>query len=65
MPKTLEYIQEVNQIPTEDQGLKVNTIWSAVYRTHLVSSYISIEIIKKRIAREIEIYEILRKNPYP
>ncbi|KAL4935318.1 hypothetical protein BDV06DRAFT_234434 [Aspergillus oleicola] len=65
LPKTLEDLQEVKQITTEDRGPEVNTAWSAVYiKTPSLLAYIHGNL-EKQIAREIETCEILRKNPHP
>lgn len=64
-PKTLDDLQEVKQIPTEDRGPEVNDTWSAVYiKTPSLLAYIDGNL-DKQIAREVEICEILRKNPHP
>ncbi|KAL4934757.1 hypothetical protein BDV06DRAFT_208325 [Aspergillus oleicola] len=64
-PKTLDDLQEVKQIPTEDRGPEVNTTWSAVYvKTPSLLAYINGNL-ERQIAREVETCEILRKNPHP
>ncbi|CAG8905874.1 unnamed protein product [Penicillium egyptiacum] len=64
-PKTLEDLQEVKQIPTEDRGPDVNATWSAVHiKTPSLLSYIDGNL-EKQITREVETCEILRKNPHP
>ncbi|KAL2828623.1 kinase-like protein [Aspergillus pseudoustus] len=65
LPKTLEDLQEVKQIPTEDTGPEVNTAWSAVYiKIPSLLTYINGNL-EKQIAREVETCELLRKNPHP
>ncbi|KAL4878886.1 kinase-like domain-containing protein [Aspergillus karnatakaensis] len=64
-PKTLEDLQDLEQIPTKDRGPKINPGWSGVYiKTPSLLSYIDGDL-EKRIAREIKICEILRRNPHP
>lgn len=64
-PKTLDDLREVKQIPTEDRGPKVNTTWSAVYvKTPSLLAYVDGNL-EKKITREVEICEVLRKNPHP
>jgi serine/threonine protein kinase len=65
LPKTLEDLQEVKQISTDDRGPEVNTAWSAVYmKTPNLLAYIDGNL-EKQITREVETCEILRKNPHP
>ncbi|KAL4926589.1 putative Rho-associated protein kinase [Aspergillus undulatus] len=65
LPKTLEDLQEVQQIPTEDRGPETSTAWSAVYvKTPSLLAYINGNL-EKQIAREVETCEILRKHPHP
>ncbi|CAG8147937.1 unnamed protein product [Penicillium nalgiovense] len=64
-PKTLDDLQELKEIPTEDRGPEVKTDWSATYvKTPSLLAYIDGNL-EKQIAREIETCEILRKNPHP
>lgn len=64
-PKTLDDLQEVKQVPTEDRGPEVNTAWSAVYvKTPSLLAYVDGNL-ENQITREVEICEILRKNPHP
>lgn len=64
-PKTLDDLQEVKQVPTEDRGPEVNTTWSAVYvKTPSLLAYVDGNL-EDQISREVEICEILRKNPHP
>ena len=64
-PKTLEDLQEVKQIPTEDRGPEVNTSWPVVYvKTPSLLVYVDGNL-EKQMTREVEICEILRKNPHP
>jgi len=63
-PKTLDDLQEVKQIQTDDRGPKVNTVWSAVYvKTPSLLAYTDGNL-EQQITREVETYEILRKNPH-
>ncbi|KAE8327985.1 kinase-like domain-containing protein [Aspergillus sergii] len=64
-PRTLNKLQEVKQIPTEDRGPKVHPTWSAVYvKTPSLHAYIDGNL-EKQITREVETCQILRKNPHP
>ncbi|KAJ5550361.1 hypothetical protein N7535_001702 [Penicillium sp. DV-2018c] len=64
-PKTLDDLQELKEIPTEDRGPEVKTAWSAIYvKTPSLLAYIDGNL-EKQIAREVETCEILRKNPHP
>ncbi|KAE8318275.1 kinase-like protein [Aspergillus transmontanensis] len=64
-PRTLNDLQEVKQIPTEDRCPEVNPTWSAVYeKTPSLLAYIDGNL-EKQITREVETCEILRKNPHP
>ncbi|RDW63151.1 uncharacterized protein DSM5745_10262 [Aspergillus mulundensis] len=64
-PKTLEDLQEVKQIPTEDRGPEVNPSWLAVYvKTPSLLAYINGNL-EKQMARKVETCEILRRNPHP
>ncbi|KXG53609.1 uncharacterized protein PGRI_006590 [Penicillium griseofulvum] len=64
-PKTLDDLQDLKKIPTEDRGPKVKAAWSAIYiKTPSLLAYIE-RNLEKRITREIETCEILRKNPHP
>ncbi|KAJ5670451.1 kinase-like protein [Penicillium maclennaniae] len=65
MPKSLENLQEVSQILTEDRGPEVSKTWSAVYiKTPRHLAYVD-ENFEKQMTRETETCEILRKNPHP
>ncbi|RJE22006.1 Phosphotransferase enzyme family [Aspergillus sclerotialis] len=65
LPKTLEDLQEIKQIPTEDRGPKMKITWLAVYvKTPSLLAYINGNL-ENQIAREIDTCEILRKNPHP
>ena len=67
LPKTLEDLQEVKRIPTEDRGPAVDSTstWSAVYvKTPSLLAYIDGDL-EKQITREIETCELLRKNSHP
>ena len=65
LPKTLDDLQAVKQIPTEDRGPEVNTTWSAVYvKTPSLLAYVD-ENLEEQITREIETCETFRKNPHP
>ncbi|PLB53418.1 kinase-like protein [Aspergillus steynii IBT 23096] len=64
-PKTLDDLQAVQQIPTEDRGPEVNPTWSAVYvKTPSLLAYVD-ENLEKQITREVETCETLRRNPHP
>ncbi|CAG8126684.1 unnamed protein product [Penicillium olsonii] len=64
-PKTLEDLQELKEIPTEDRGPEAKPSWSAIYvKTPSLLAYIDGNL-EKQIAREVETCEILRKNPHP
>ncbi|KAJ5883675.1 uncharacterized protein N7473_010561 [Penicillium subrubescens] len=64
MPKTLDDLQELKQISTEDRGPEVNTTWLAVYvKTPSLLAYANGNP-EKQISREVETCEILRKNPH-
>lgn len=64
-PKVLDDLQEVEQISTEDRGPEANATWSAVYvKTPSLLAYIDGKL-DEQIAREVEMCEILRKNPHP
>ncbi|KAJ6109963.1 hypothetical protein N7486_002198 [Penicillium sp. IBT 16267x] len=64
-PKTLDDLQELKQIPTEDRGPEVNTTWAAIYlKTPSLLAYTDGNL-ENQIAREIETCEILRKNSHP
>ncbi|KAJ5573540.1 kinase-like protein [Penicillium hispanicum] len=64
-PKTLDDLQAVEQIPTENRGPEVNATWSAVYmKTPSLLAYIDGNL-EKQITREIDICELVRKNPHP
>lgn len=64
-PKTLDDLQEVKQISTENRGPEVNDTWSAVYmKTPSLLAYADANL-DKQITREVETCEILRKNPHP
>jgi serine/threonine protein kinase len=64
-PTTLEELQELEQIPTEDRGPEMKKNWSAVFvKTPSLLAYIDGDL-EKRITREVETCEILRKNPHP
>ncbi|KAL4861371.1 hypothetical protein BDV12DRAFT_180382 [Aspergillus spectabilis] len=65
LPKTLEDLQEVKQIPTENRGPEVITAWSAVYVKKPSLLAYTDGNLEKRIAREVATCEILRKNPHP
>lgn len=65
LPKSLEDLNEVKRIPTEDRGPEVNPAWLAVYiKTPSLLAYVDGNL-EQRIAREVEICEIRRKNPHP
>ncbi|KAJ5778391.1 kinase-like protein [Penicillium odoratum] len=65
LPKTLDDLQEVKQISTEDRGPQVHTTWSAIYvKTPSLLAYVDGNL-EQQIAREVETCEILRKNPHP
>ncbi|GLA13898.1 hypothetical protein AnigIFM62618_011315 [Aspergillus niger] len=63
-PKTLEDLDEVKQIQTEDRGPEVKTSWSAVYvKTPSLLAYVNGDL-EKQITREVETCEILlRASP--
>ncbi|KAI2795234.1 hypothetical protein POX_a01839 [Penicillium oxalicum] len=64
-PNTLEKLQELKRIPIEDRGPEIKTTWSAVFlKTPSLPAYIDGNL-EKRISREVETCEILRKNPHP
>jgi serine/threonine protein kinase len=64
-PSTLEELQERKRIPTEVRGPEIKAAWSAVYvKTPSLLAYIDGNL-DKRISREVENCEILRKNPHP
>ncbi|KAE8152810.1 kinase-like protein [Aspergillus avenaceus] len=64
-PSTLEELQDLKQIPTEDRGPEVKTTWSAVFvKTPSLLAYVDGNL-EKRISREVEICEILQKKPHP
>lgn len=64
-PNTLEELQELKQIPTEDRGPEIKTVWSAVFvKTPNLLAYVDGNL-EKRISREVEACEILRKKPHP
>ncbi|KAB8218923.1 kinase-like protein [Aspergillus novoparasiticus] len=64
-PRTLNDLQEVKQIPTEDRGPEVSPTWSAVYvKTPILLAYIDGDL-EKQITREVETCEILRKYTHP
>lgn len=66
-PNTLEELQELKRVPTkpEDRGPEIKTSQSAVFVKTLSRLVYIDENLEKRISREVETYEILRKNPYP
>ncbi|KAL4806554.1 kinase-like domain-containing protein [Aspergillus unguis] len=65
VPKTLQDLEEVKQIPTKDRGPEVNTAWSAVYiKKPSLLAYIDGDL-EKQIIREVETCELLRKHPHP
>lgn len=64
-PNTLEELQELKRIPTEDRGPGIKKSWSAVFiKTPSLLAYVDGDL-EKRIAREVETCEILRKKPHP
>ena len=64
-PKTLEDLQEVKQIPTENQGPQANTTWLSAYlKTRSLLAFIDGNF-QNQITREAETCEILHKNPHP
>lgn len=64
-PKTLDDLQEVKRVPTEDRGPEVKTTWSAVYvKAPSLLAYVDGNL-EEQISREVETCEILRKNPHP
>ncbi|KAL5363912.1 kinase-like protein [Aspergillus floccosus] len=64
-PNTLEELQEPKRIPTEDRDPEIEESWSAVFiKTPSLLAYIDGNI-EKRIAREVETCEILRKKTHP
>lgn len=66
-PKALDDLLEVKQIPTEDRGpkAKVDSTWSAVYVKTPSLLALTDGNLEKKIAREVETCEILRKHPHP
>lgn len=64
-PKTLNDLQDLKQIPTENRGPEIKLDWLAVYtKTPSLLTNAS-DNLQNQIAREIETCEILRKNPHP
>jgi serine/threonine protein kinase len=64
-PNTLEELQELKPVPTEDRGPEIKTAWSAVFiKTPSLLAYVDGNL-EKRISREVETCETLRKNPHP
>ncbi|GKZ35724.1 hypothetical protein AbraIFM66950_006476 [Aspergillus brasiliensis] len=66
-PKTLDEIDDLKHIPTEDRGPEVKPTWSAaaVYvKTPSLLAYVMGDL-EKQIAREVEACEVLRKHPHP
>ena len=53
-PNTLEELQELKRIPTDDRGPEVKTAWSAVFvKTPSLLAYVDGNL-EKRISREVE-----------
>ncbi|KAJ6027024.1 kinase-like protein [Penicillium canescens] len=65
VPKTLQDLQEVRQIPKENRGPEVNTTWSAVYVKRPSLLAYANDNLDTQIAREVDVCEILRQNPHP
>lgn len=64
-PNTLEELQELERIQTEDRGPQIQEAWSAVFvKTPSLLSYVDGNL-ERRISREVETCELLRKNPHP
>lgn len=64
-PTTLDDLQEVKRVPTEDRGPEVNPTWSAVYvKTPSLLAFVDGNL-QNQITHEVEACEILRKNPHP
>ncbi|CRG90359.1 hypothetical protein PISL3812_07403 [Talaromyces islandicus] len=65
LPKTLDDLQELKKIPTEDRGPVVKTAWSPIHvKTPSFLAYIDGNL-EQRIAREVQTCEILGKKPHP
>jgi serine/threonine protein kinase len=65
LPETMDDLQEAKQIPTEDRGPEMKATWSAVHiKTPSLLAYAD-RNLEKQITREVETWEILRKNPHP
>lgn len=72
-PDTLEDLEEVEQVKTEDRGPEVRPEWS-IYsgsppevhvKTPSLFAYLEGVDIENKIRREVEACEILKQNPHP
>ncbi|GFF60998.1 kinase-like protein [Aspergillus udagawae] len=65
-PETLEQLDEVRQIQTEDRGPEISSTWSVIYiKKPSLLSYADGSDLEKRILREVAVCEVLRSNPHP
>ncbi|KAJ5833424.1 kinase-like protein [Penicillium riverlandense] len=65
-PDSLEQLEDVQQVQTEDRGPVVRTAWSTVYvKTPNLFAYTGGSDLEKRISYEVEACELLRQNPHP
>jgi len=64
-PETLDDLQEIKEVATEDVGPELKTTWSGVHvKTPHLFTLLKPNVDQK-IAREVEACEIIRKNPHP
>ncbi|PYI01510.1 hypothetical protein BO78DRAFT_411418 [Aspergillus sclerotiicarbonarius CBS 121057] len=65
-PETLDQLEEVEKIQTDDRGPAIQSTWSTIYiKSPNLLSYTDGCDVEKRILREVSICEILRGNPHP
>ncbi|RAL00173.1 kinase-like protein [Aspergillus ibericus CBS 121593] len=65
-PSTLDQLEEVQQIQTNDRGPLIQPTWSTIYiKTPSLLSYVDGSDLEQQILREVTVCEILRNNPHP
>jgi serine/threonine protein kinase len=65
LPETLQDLQEVKQIPTEDRGPEAKTTWSAVYVKRASLLAYANDNLDRQISREVDVCEILCQHLHP
>ena len=64
-PQTLEQLDEIQQIQTEDRGPAIDSTWSLIHvKKPSLDAYLNPDL-EEQLRREITVCELLRQHPHP